>query len=217
MALSYTWKQLIQRIRQHINNDFPSSEFNTSENEVLLYINEAMSFGLIGQVWNGAKVMGAMEVPDAYEVTFQLPALQFSNVRRKWYSTLPQPPLSLPLGYSVNRVYFANSSYGEGVDAYPIKSKRIGYRTNMPVPFGVSYQVENQTIWIYASDGGSLLNQNCFIQMPSTRAVNVTDIMPLPDDATDLIFSKVVARIKDRLQLPQDIIQDDLTQGNKSS
>lgn len=217
MALTYTWKQFIQRIRQHVNNDFPSSEFNTSENETLLYINEAMSFGLVGQVWNSAKVMGTIEVPEAYEVTFQLAALSQDSVTRYWFSTMPQPPLSLPLGYSVNRVYFANSVNGIGIDCLPIKAKRTGYRMNMPLPFGVRYWVENSKIWFAASNGTSLFNQNCYIQMPSTRAINVTDLMPLPDDAAKMIFDLVVARIKDRLQLPQDIIQDDLTQGNKSS
>lgn len=217
MALDYTWRQFIQRVRQHINNDFPSSEFNTTENETLLYINEAMSFGLVGSVWNGAKVMGTMDVPDAYEMTLQLPALRYNNVRKKWYSTLPQPPIGLPLGYSLNRVYFANTSNGEGTDSLPIKAKRIGYRINMPMPFGIRHEVENEIIWIIASDGSSLLNQNCYVQMPITRAVSVDDIMPLPDDAAKVIFDLVVARLKDRLQLPQDIIQDDLSAGNKSS
>lgn len=217
MALTYTWEQLIERIKRHINNNFPSSDFKTSNNEMLLYINEAMSFGLVGQVWNAAKVTGVLEVPESYLVTFQLAALSFDNVTRNWYSTMPQPPLSLPLGYSVNRVYFANTTYGIGVDVLPIKANRLGYRINMPMPFGVRYWVENSKIWFAASDGSSLFNQNCYIQMPSTRAVNVTDLMPLPDDATDMIFTKVVARLKDRLQLPQDIIQDDLPQGNKSS
>lgn len=217
MALGYTWKQFIQRCRQHIVNDFPSSELNMTENETLLYINEAMSFGLVGSVWNGAKMMGALEVPDAYEMTLQLSALQYNNVRRKWYSTLPQPPVGLPLGYSINRVYFANSAYGEGVDALPIKAKRIGYRNNMPMPFGVRYEVENDIIWLMVSDGSSLLNQNCFVQMPITRAQSVNDMINLPDDAQKVIFDLVIARMKDRLQLPQDIIADDLSSGNKSS
>lgn len=217
MALTYSWKQFIQRVRQHVNNDFPSSEFNTSENEVLLYINEAMSFGLVGQVYAGAKITGVLDVPESYLVTFQLASLTQDPVTRYWYSTMPQPPLSLPLGYSVNRVYFANTSNGIGVDCLPIKAKRTGYRMNMPMPFGVRYWVENGKIWLAASDGNSLLNQNCYIQMPSTRAVNITDAMPLPDDAAKTIFDLVVARLKDRLQLPQDIIQDDLSQGNKSS
>lgn len=217
MALSYSWQQLIERLRRHLVNDFPSSELNVSDNEVLLYVNEAMSAGLVGQVWMGAKITGAMEMPEAYLITFALPALQQDPVTRSWYAALPQPPLSLPLGYSINRIYFANSVNGEGVDCFPIKANRVGYRRNMPMPFGVRYSVENSKIIFNASDGGSLLNQQCFVQMPSTRATNLSDQINLPDDATDMIFSKVMMRLKERLQLPQDIIVDDISAGNKSS
>lgn len=217
MALGWSWLQLINRLERHINNNFPGTDFSVSRNEMLLYINEAMSSGIVGQVWSGAKVMGTMEVPEAYLVTFQLAALAQDSVTRYWYSTMPQPPLSLPLGYSVNRVYFANTTYGIGTDCLPIKAKRTGYRMNMPMPFGVRYWIENKKIWFAASDGSSLLSQSCFIQMPSTRAVSTSDMINLPDDATEMIFTKVVARLKDRLQLPQDIVEDNLPAGNKSS
>ncbi len=217
MALGYSWNQLIQRLRQHLVNDFPSAELNITEKDTLLYINEAMSFGLVGQVWAGAKITGTMEIPDAYLVTFQLAALQQDNVTKKWYSTMPQPPLSLPLGYSVNRVYFANSTNGEGIDCLPVKPSRMGYLRGLPAPLGVFYSVENGKIWLNATDGSSLLNQDCYIQMPSTRAINLTDQINLPDDATEMIFTKVLARMKDRLQLPQDIIQDDIAPGSKIS
>lgn len=217
MALSYTWRQLIQRIWKHFNNDFPGTDFSLTENETLLYINEAMSSGIIGQVYGGAKVLGTMEMPEAYLVTFQLAALTQDNVTKNWYSTMPQPPLSLPLGYSVNRVYFANPTNGQGIDCAAIKAKRVGRRMNMPLQFGVRYWIENSKIWLAASNGTSLLNQDCYIQMPSTRAVNLTDKIPLPDDAQEAIVTKVMVRLKERLQLPQDIIQDDLPQGNKSS
>ena len=217
MALTYSWKQLVQRIQIHMLNDFPSSESTLTDNQVLLYINEAMSFGIVGTVWGGAKVTGVMEVPDAYEVTFQLAALQQDNVTKRWYSTMPQPPLSLPLGYSVNSVYFANSTNGKGLDCFPVKSKRLGYRKFLPKPLCVFYSVENSKIWLEASDGSSLLNEDCYIQMPSTRAVSINDPMNLPDDATDAIFTKVTARLKERLQLPQDTIADDLPPGNKGN
>ena len=217
MALTYSWQQLIERIERHINNDFPSAEFSVFNSEMLLYINEAMSSGIVGQMYNGAKVLGTLETPEAYLVTFQLAALQQDNVTKYWYSTMPQPPLSLPLGYSVNRVYFANPTNGQGVDCAAIKAKRVGRRMNMPLQFGVRYWIENSKIWLAASNGTSLLNQDCYIQMPSTRAINLSDPINLPDDATEMIFTKVVARIKDRLMLPQDIVLDDLSQGNKSS
>jgi hypothetical protein len=41
--------------------------------------------------------------------------------------------------------------------------------------------------------------------------------MNLPDDASEAIFLKVIAKLKDRLGIPQDIIQDDLPAGRKDS
>jgi len=217
MALSFSWQQLIERIERHINNDFPSSEVSLSNNEALLYINEAMSYGIVNQVYNGAKVLGYLEMPEAYLVSFELAALKQDKVTKYWYSTMPQPPLSLPLGYSVNRVWFADETNGEGGDCAMIKAKRVGRRKTMPLQFGVRCWFENGKVWFAASNGTSLLNQTAYIQMPSTRAVSLSDQINLPDDAQKMIFDLVVARLKDRLQLPQDVVQDDLTQGNKSS
>ena len=217
MALVYSWRTLIQRIRRHINNGFPGADNKVTENEYLLYVNEAMSFGLIGQVYAGAKITGYIEVPEAYIVNLLLPELQQDKVTRYWYSTLPQPPLSLPLGYSINRVYFANENDGIGVDCIAIKAKRVGRRKDMPMQFGVRYWVENSRIWLAASNGTSLLNQPLYVSMPSTRAANLTDVINLPDDAIEMIVSKVLVRMKERLQLPQDIIKDDLPAGNKTS
>ena len=41
--------------------------------------------------------------------------------------------------------------------------------------------------------------------------------MTLPDDQLEAIFNNVVAKLKDRMQLPKDIIKDDLPAGNKGS
>lgn len=217
MALSYSWKQLVQRIQIHIANDFPNSESTMTENQVLLYINEAMAYGAVGQVWNGAKVLGSMEMPEAYIVQFELDALTQDRVSGKWITTLPQPPLSLPLGYSINRIYPATIGFGQGQDVLLIKAKRVGRRMNMPLQYGVYGSVTNSRLWLWASDGSSLLGQTFYAEMPATRAVNITDPMNLPDDATKIIFDIVVARLKDRLQLPQDVVVDDIAAGNKSS
>lgn len=217
MALTYSWKQFINRVQRHFNNDFPGTDFTVSPSEILLYINESMSSGIIGQVYNGAKVLGALEMPDAYILQFELAALAQDSVSGYWYATLPQPPLSLPLGYSVNRVYPATTGFGQGKDCIAIKAKRIGRRKLMPMQFGVRYWVTGQKIWLAASDGSSLLGQTFYVEMPSTRAVSVDDTMNLPDDASEAIFLKVIAKLKDRLGIPQDIIQDDLPAGRKDS
>ena len=217
MALGYSWRQLTQRVWKHINNDFPGTDFSVTENELILYLNEAMSSGVVGQVYAGAKILGTLEMPEAYILQFQLADLTQDNVTKNWYSTLPQPPLSLPLGYSINRVYFANSVNGQGVDCIAIKAKRVGRRKTMPMQFGVRYWVTGKKIWFAASDGSSLLNQDCYVEMPSTRVTSLTDSANIPDDAIEMIFTKMVARLKDRLGLPQDIVQDDLPAGRKDS
>jgi hypothetical protein len=115
MAIAYTKKQLIQRIRQHMVDGYPTAEFGSSENEVLLYIDQALAYTLVGQVWNNAKIEGSIAVPEAYITTYALPALQQDNITKEWYSTLPQPPINLPLGYSLTG-YFANSVDGKGTN-----------------------------------------------------------------------------------------------------
>ena len=217
MALTYTWRQFCERLQIHIANDFPSSESTMTPNQILLYINEALSSGLVGMVYQGAKLLGTIEVPDAYILRFQLAALTQDIPTRYWTTTLPQPPVSLPLGYSINRIYFANSVNGVGHDVNLIKAKRVGRRTDMPLQYGVRAWVTGNKLWMAASDGSSLLNQDCYIEMPSTRAVDIDDVMPLPDDATEMIFNKVLSKLKDRLQIPQDVIADDLPAGNKAS
>lgn len=217
MALSYSWLQFIVRLEKHFNNDFPGTDFSVTRNELLLYINEAMSSGIVGQVYNGAKVLGALEMPDAYILQFQLAALSQDTVSGYWTTILPQPPLSLPLGYSINRIYPATAGFGQGQDVILIKPKRVGRRKTMPMQFGVRGWVTGQKLWLAASDGSSLLNQTFYCEMPSTRATDVNDQMNLPDDAAESIFLKVIAKLKDRLGIPQDIIQDDLPKGRKDS
>lgn len=216
-VVPYTKLQLIQRIRQHMADNFPSSEFGASENEVLLYIDQALAFSLVGQAYQNAKIEGALCVSEAYFVTYALPALEYDAIRREWYTTLPQPPISLPLGYSADEIYFGNTTDGKGLNCWWIKAKRKAYRDNMPKPFGVSVWIENNTIRAQANDGTSLLGQPMFIRMASTRTDDVNDPMNVPDDALEGIFNNVVAKLKDRMGIPKDIIADDIPAGNKAS
>ena len=60
----------------------------------------------------------------------------------------------------------------------------------MPMQYGVRCWVTGNKLWLAASDGSSLYGQDFYIEMPSTRAVNKTDSINLPDDAVDMIFTK---------------------------
>lgn len=216
MAVPYNRKQLIQRIRKHVNNGFPNDAYATSDNEINLYIDQANAFGLVGQVWMGAKVMGYMELPEAYLATLQLPALQEDPNTGYWYTTLPQPPVGLPLGYSVNRIFSAGPGNQGNQDFFMIKANRVGRRTNMPLPSGVRAWIEAYTLWCAASDNQPLLGKPVFVQMPTTRTSDITLPMNLTDDAIEAIFNSVVAQLTKRYQEPKDIINDDLPAGNNT-
>lgn len=214
--IPYTKELLVQRIRQHIVNDFPSSELNVSVNEVLLYIDQALAYNMVGQVYNMAKVEGNLVMPEAYLTTYSL-ILSQDSISGYWYGTLPQPPVSLPLGYSINRVYAGQAGSGQSDDFLPIKAKRVGYRKYMPLPNGARYWVEGNKIWCAMNDGSDLGSYTIYVNMAKSRTESLTETLNLPDDAIEGIFQNVISKLKDRLQLPQDIVADDITPGNKSS
>lgn len=159
----------------------------------------------------------AEEVPEGVYNTYQLPALTKDNVIKKWYSTLPQPPVGLPLGYSITECYFANTVDGQGTQVFLIKAKRAAYRNNMPKPFGVSAKINGSKIIFEASNGASLLNQNCYVTMINTRTESLSDTLNFPDDVIEGVFNNVVSKLLQRMQIPMDTVKDDLPQGKKEA
>jgi hypothetical protein len=212
-VIPYTKTLLVQRIRQHIVNDFPSSDFNITENETLLYIDQAIAYNVIGQMYLGAKVDGSLATPEGYLNTYLLPALVKDSITGYWTTTLPQPPVSLPLGYSITRWYFAKSGLGVGLDVIMIKSKRVARRKYMPRQYGVNGWIEGSTVFLEASNNTPLSGNNFYVTLLKTRTDNINEVLNLPDDAIETIFNNVVAKMKDRLSLPKDVIQDDISEG----
>ncbi len=215
----YIWKQLIQRITKHMNDGYPTDSFATSDNEVLLYIQQANAFGLVGQVWMGAKVLGYMEMPDSYLATLQLPAVAEDPITGDWLTALPQPPVSLPLGYSINRIYSAGPGNQQNQDVFMIKANRVGRRANMPLPGGIRGWIDytnNTILRLRANDNQPLLGKPFYVQMPITRVTDITQPMNLPEDAIEQIFNNVVTKLTQRYQEPKDIINDDVPAGNNT-
>lgn len=215
-VVAYTKKMLIERVKRHMNDGFPTSSFGASDNEILLYIDEAVAFSMVGQAYEQAKIEGNLVMPEAYLTTYSLSLLQNVNTG-EWYTTLPQPPVSLPLGYSINRVYFADTLNGISQEVLPISAKRAGYRNNMPSPAGAKYRVEGSTMWVTANDGSPLAGLTLYVNMAKSRTDDVNEAMNLPDDIIEGVFNKVVAKCANRIQLPKDIINDNLPAGNKTS
>lgn len=212
--IAYTKRLLVQRLRQDLANDFPDSEFEISENEVLLHIDQALAFNAVGQIYAGAKVLGTLEVPEGYITRYLLSALIQDTVTSEWYATLPQPPVSLPLGYSITRAYFASTGNGVSQEILPIKAKRAPYRNLMPRPAGAEYKVNGSTIYITANDGQPLSSFAVYVEMLNTRTSSMTDVLNLPDDAIEGIYNLAYNKLVQRYKMPKDVIKDDIGAGN---
>jgi hypothetical protein len=212
--ITYTKKLLVQRLRQDLANDFPDSEFAISEREVLLHIDQALAFNAVGQVYAGAKVLGTLDVPEGYLTRYALSALVQDSITGEWYATLPQPPVSLPLGYSITRAYFANTQNGVSQEILPIKAKRTGYRNFMPRPAGAEYKVNGSTIYVTANDGQPLSDQAVYVEMLNTRTSSMNDVLNLPDDAIEAIYNSAYQKLVQRYKMPKDVILDDIGAGN---
>lgn len=212
--IGYTKKMLVQRLRQDAANDFPDSDFAISEREVLLHIDQALAFNAVGQVYNNAKVLGTFDVPEGYLTRYALASLVQDPVTSEWYATLPQPPVSLPLGYSITRAYFANAQNGISQEILPIKAKRAAYRDNMPRPAGAEYKVDNSIIYITANDGTPLFNVPVYVEMLNTRTSSMSETLMLPDDAIEGIYNLAYQKLVQRYKVPKDTILDDIGAGN---
>lgn len=215
MAIPYTRLQLIQRIRRHANNGFISDSYSVSDNELCLYIDQAVAAQIPQLAYAGAKIEGALVINEAFLVTYQL-VLNQDPVSGYWNTTLPQPPLSLPLGFSITRAYFASTGNGVGQDIFPIKAKRVSYRNNLPMPTGTRYWVENSTMWVAASNNQPLLNRVLYVQMPTARVTDLNAPMNMPDDIIEVVFNDVIVQLARRNQEPRDILADGLPAGNNS-
>ena len=217
MAVASTYQVLIERIKRHMVDGFPNDSVTFSDNEVMLHIQAVLASTLVGQIYGAAKITGNIEVPEGYLTTYELPALAQNTVTKRWYTTLPQVPVSLPLGYSVDALYFGSDIMGMGKQVYLIPAKTFPIMDDLPVMFGVNGWVEKDMVTVFTSDGSSLLNKVLYCRMIATKVTDKNAVMSIPPDTEEAIFEKVVAILTQRVQQNKDIILDGLPAGNKAS
>jgi hypothetical protein len=206
-----------ERIKKDLNNGLADTDFTISDNEIIFHIDQARAATLVGNVYGLAKVEGVLTTPEAYLTTYLVSDLRKNDATGEWYADLPQPPVSLPLGYSITDVYISQSYDGDKSIVFPIESKRVGYRKFMPAMPGIRYHIKGLTIFLQTSNGGSLLRKNLYVTMAKARTIDRDEELNWPDDQTDAIYNMVMDKLKKRITNPQDVIQDGLPAGNKTS
>lgn len=214
-AIAYTKQQIIERVKKQLADGFPHSSFPITDNEILLLIDSYIPAVLKSEIFENAKIFNVFETPEAYLVTYELEVVQ-DTTTQEWVATLPQPPLALPIGYSITRAWFSLDGFQTN-DVIWVKGKRTGFRDLLPRPTGIFARVTNSELRLKGDENQILWGNNIWVEMPTSRTVSKSDVMNLPDDAISMIFDKTVATLLQRYNLPQDIIKDDLPAGNKSS
>lgn len=213
-TIAYNKKQLIERVRRHLADGWPSVEFSITTNEVLLYIDAAIASTLVASMVGIAKLTKEFATPESYIITTQLSSLVKNDVTNEWYATLPQTPLSVSLGYSITNAYFADAANGQSQPIWLIKGKRAAFRGYMPSPGGTRATVRGNVIYIRANDATPLAGLPVYVDMVTTRTSDITAPMNLPDDAIDAVFDKVVVKCMQRLGIPRDVIKDNIGEGS---
>lgn len=214
MAVAYTIKMLIERIRRHMANGFPSDETTLSSNEVLLHISQALSFNMVGQVYAGAKVEGLLDIAEGYLTTYSL-SLTKEESTGYWYGDLPHPPVSLPIHTAIKELYFASSVDGQSDPIFLIKSRRVAFRRYLPLPNGNRAWVNGKTLYIASSNGNPFTGKTLYVRMAKSRVTDITEDLNIPDDAIEMIFTSVTKKLAERFNIPQDVVKDDVSAGNK--
>jgi hypothetical protein len=214
-TIVYTKSAFIERIKKHISDGFANDDLSVSDSELLLYIDSALAYNMIGQVYQNAKIEGNLAMPEAYLTTYLLSGIAQDTATGRWFVTLPQPPVSLPLGYSITRAYTAQNGMTSN-DFFFIKNNRLGYRRYMPKPEGISCYPEGSTLWIEANNNLPLLNLPIYVQMAKSRTDSLSEPMNLPDDAIQMIFDKVIQELDNRYGQPRDDVKDYEPAGNSN-
>ena len=216
VTIPYSIKMMAQLVRRFLNNDFPNDAFSISINEIYLHIWQSVSDKIVKLAYVNAQVEGVLAVAEAFLVTYNLTVTQQDSGTGYWYVTLPQPPLSLPLGYSINDAYFVDPKFGKSQSIWLIKAKRVAYRNDLPEPPGVRGWVEGNTFWMTAYNNVPLLNANLRVQMPTGRSTDLDAPFNMPDDIVMQIFQEVVTKLSERFKMPRDNVKDNEPAGNNA-
>jgi len=217
MAIVYTKLSIVERLRRAVANNFPTDDDSLSNTEVLLMLDQALAYAMVGMTYQGAKVEGTIAVPEGFITTYSISTLSQNSTTQEWYADLPQPPVSLPLGYSVTDVFFAKDGLGKGDPILPIESKRVAYREFMTLPSGARYWIKGKRIYLKASNGNPLNNLPLYVDMMKTRTQDINEEITAPDDIIEIAYNMVFKQLTLRYQMPQDTIKDQLPAGIKTS
>lgn len=207
--MAYTTRQqLIDRILRAYYNGIPTDDAELTNNEVDLYINDAITAVMNRQMMDDYNITGILSVPDGYITTYQLQAPVYDSNTGNYHTTIPHPPMGIPGTAGILGVYFSGG-LGQSQPVLYIRPSEMDYFQFMPKPPQAAfYWIEGNEIYFWCRTDLSQSPDKVNIRMATNVQSGVNDILSVPPDAVDQIFSLTLQKLMARKGVMQDVTND---------
>lgn len=207
--MAYTTRQqLIDRIFRFYYDGIPSDDASLSNNEVDLYINDAIASVMNKQAMDAYNITGIMQVPEGYVTTYTIPTPSLNDLTGFYYSTIPHPPFGLPGDNGVSSVFFGGGM-GMSKPILHVKPNEVDYFTSMPMPPQAAfYWIEGNKIYFWCRTDITHISDTIYIRMSSNVQSDNSTILNIPPDAVELVFTDVIQKLLPRKNIRQDNVND---------
>lgn len=205
---STTRKQLIDRILRFYYDGVPDEAATITDNEIDLYINDAIATVMNKQAMDAYNITGIMSVPEGYITTYTIATPALDDKTGFYYSFIPHPPMGLPGESGVVGVFFGGGR-GQSKPILYVAPHEVDYFSFMPKPPQAAfYWIENSYIYFWSRTDITRTTDTIYIRMATNVQTSNSTVLNIPPDAIDLVFSSVIQKIMPRKGIVQDLIND---------
>jgi hypothetical protein len=203
-----TRKVLIEQIRRLYYGGTPSDDANLTENEVNIYINQAIAYFAKVNYSDAINLDGIETVGDAFYSTFKNLAITKDNDTGYYYTTLPHPPLGLARGYGISTVTFPVST-GLAKAPTPISPREVDYIEQVKLPPSkIFYWAEGSKLWFKSYT--NLVGRFAIVRMITAENSDKTAELNVPAEYISDIINWIMNQLRVRKGMPEDTTNDGL-------
>jgi len=204
-----TRRVLIEQIRRLYYGGVPGDDANLTENEVNLYINQAIAYVAKVNYTDAIKLDGVETVSDAFYATFKNLTLTLDSDTGYWYASLPHPPLGLSRGYGISSVTFPVST-GLAKAPVAISPREIDIIDNLKKPPSkIFFWAEGGRLY-FKSPYYNLNGKTPIVRMVSAESSDLTAEVNVPGEHISEMINWILNQLKVRKGMPEDTTNDGL-------
>jgi hypothetical protein len=201
-----TTQNIIDRVRRTYYTNYPNDQSVLTDNEILLFVNDAVALAATKQTNENYQVTGILSVPEGYITTFQVTSFT-KNPDTDFYSTtIPHPPLGLPGNSGIQSCTFVGVG-GMSRPVIYVSPNEVDFFRFMPMPKGAFYWIEGNTLYLFVRNNLPT-NPKLNIRMATMVTNNLNAPINVPPDAIDFVYSTVLQKLIQRKTLAADEVTD---------